>query len=181
MNAPWHILLDRDGTVIEDRHYLADPAGVVLLPGAASGLRRLAEAGYRLVLLTNQSGIGRGLLSLDDMHRVHDRLRALLAAHNIHLDGIFFCPHAPDAGCTCRKPATGLFDQAAQALQIRAERACVIGDKAADIELGRAVGARSLLVRTGYGRTEEASIGCRADGIVDDLDAAAAWIMQFCH
>ncbi|MDR2726836.1 MAG: D-glycero-beta-D-manno-heptose 1,7-bisphosphate 7-phosphatase [Deltaproteobacteria bacterium] len=180
MTAPWYVLLDRDGTIIEDRHYLADPDGVTLLPGAVAGLGRLAQAGYRLAIVTNQSGIGRGLFDLDAMHRVHERLAVLLARHDIHLDGIFFCPHAPEEGCDCRKPLPGLFGQAARSLGVRPERACIVGDKEADVDLGRNVGARTLLVRTGHGRDAEARAGNKADAVVDDLAAAADWILARC-
>jgi len=180
MTAPWHVLLDRDGTIIEDRNYLADPDGVALLPGAVAGLRRLTQAGYRLALLTNQSGIGRGLFDLAAMHRVHERLADLLARHDIHLDGIFFCPHAPEEHCGCRKPLPGLFRQAECALGVRPERACVIGDKQADVELGRNVGARAILVRTGYGRNAESQVTDKADAVVDDVAAAADWILAHC-
>ena len=181
MNAPWYVLLDRDGTVIEDRHYLADPDGVALLPGAVEGLRKLGAAGYRLALLTNQSGIGRGLFSEDDMHRVHERLRALLVAHGVELDGIFFCPHGPDEACDCRKPAPGLFMQAAARLGARPERTCIVGDKAIDVRLAKNVGARGILVRTGYGAREAAAAAPEADAITDDLSTAADWIIAHCR
>ena len=176
--TPWHVLLDRDGTVIEDRHYLHDPDQVVLLPGATEGLSLLSRAGCRLALLTNQSGIGRGFYSEADMHRVHARLEELLAAHGVRLDGIFFCPHAPDVTCGCRKPLPGLFEQARSALGVRPERAWMIGDKACDVDLGLAVGAKSLLVRTGYGLREEVSVADRATAVVDDLPGAARWILE---
>jgi D-glycero-D-manno-heptose 1,7-bisphosphate phosphatase len=178
--TPWHVLLDRDGTIIEDRRYLADPDGVALLPGAVDGLRRLTQAGCRLALLTNQSGIGRGLFDLNAMHRVHERLAALLIPHDIRLHGIFFCPHAPEERCGCRKPLPGLFRQAACALGVRPERACVIGDKEADVDLGRNVGARTILVRTGHGRDEESRVKDKADAVADDLAAAADWLLAHC-
>ena len=180
MITPWYVLLDRDGTIIEDRHYLADPDGVVLLPGAVAGLRRLTQAGYRLAILTNQSGIGRGLFDLAAMHRVHMRLTTMLAQHDICLDGIFFCPHSPEEHCDCRKPLPGLFWQAAHTLGARPERACVIGDKEADVDLGRTIGARTLFVRNGYGHREEARIRDKADAVVNDLAAAADWILTHC-
>lgn len=176
--TPWYILLDRDGTVIEDRHYLCDPDGVVLLPGAAEGLHLLRAAGCRLALVTNQSGIGRGMYDEAAMHRVNARLRSLLAERDVVLDGIFFCPHAPDAGCTCRKPRPGLFLQAQAQLGVVAARTCVVGDKESDLAFGHAIGAAcSLLVRTGYG-TEVPPDG--ADAVVDNLLDAARWILRHC-
>lgn len=180
MTAPWHVLLDRDGTIIDDRGYLADPDGVVLLPGAIAGLRKLTRAGYRLALLTNQSGIGRGMFGLESMHRVHERLASLLAQRDICLDGIFFCPHTPEERCDCRKPMPGLLRQAERALGVRPERSCIVGDKEIDVDLGRSVGARALLVRTGCGRDEETRVAGKADAVVDDLVAAADWIVAHC-
>lgn len=180
MSAPWHILLDRDGTVIEERHYLCEPEGVALLPGVAEGLAKLVGAGYRLALVTNQSGIGRGLFDEAAMHRVNDRLRELLAERGVTLDGIFFCPHAPEEACDCRKPLPGLFHQAAQQLGAVPERTCVIGDKACDVDLGLGVGARGILVRTGHGAKEPPDVAARADCVAATLDEAADWILERC-
>ncbi len=180
MTTPWYILLDRDGTLIEDRHYLHDPDQVVLVPGAVEGLKELVRAGCRLVVLTNQSGIGRGLFDEAAMHAVHDRLKALLADHGLVLDGIFFCPHAPEQACDCRKPLPGLFAQAQAALGVDPARACVIGDKACDVDLGLAVGAASLLVRTGHGAAEPQAVTARAHAVVADLAEAARWILDHC-
>jgi len=167
------ILLDRDGTIIVDRHYLSDPAGVELLPGAASGLRRMSAMGFRLAVLTNQSGVGRGYYDEASVHACNARMAELLAAHGVALDGIFYCPHAPEAACGCRKPAPGLVEQAAAALDFDPRRAVVIGDKEADMLLGRAVGAATILVRTGKGAAHEARCRLSADHVVDDLEGAA--------
>ena len=102
------VMLDRDGTIIAERDYLADPAGVELLPGALAGLRRLQGAGFGLVVLTNQSGVARGYVSEARLAEIHARMRDLLAAGDVALDGVYHCPHAPEANCACRKPATGL-------------------------------------------------------------------------
>ncbi|MEG6552093.1 HAD-IIIA family hydrolase, partial [Desulfocurvibacter africanus] len=111
-----YVVLDRDGTIIVDKHYLADPEGVELLPGAVEGLARLAGAGLGLVVATNQSGIGRGYFGEEDLHLVNARLSEVLAEHGVHIERYYFCPHGPEADCACRKPCTGLLDQAAREL-----------------------------------------------------------------
>jgi histidinol-phosphate phosphatase family protein len=167
------LVLDRDGTIIEERGYLADPAGVALLPGAAEGLRRFATFGYELAVVTNQSGIGRGYFGESDLRAVHDELRAQLAGHGVELAGIWHCPHHPEVGCACRKPAPALLRQALTWLGYRPEQCLVVGDKECDIELGRGAGARTALVRTGYGRDTERGGRCAPDLVADDLGALA--------
>lgn len=170
------VILDRDGTIIRERHYLANPAEVELIPGASLGLRRLQALGFGLVVVTNQSGVGRGLFTHDCLDRIHRRLADLLELEGIRLDGIYSCPHVPEHNCHCRKPRPGLVRQAAEELSFDPEESIVIGDKPCDIELGRAIGAATLLVRTGYGAQVEAEGKTAADGIADDLDAAATII-----
>lgn len=178
MSAKRFIILDRDGTIIEERHYLSDPAGVVLLPGAAEGLRRLTECGVGLVLISNQSGIGRGFFSEAELNEVHHRLEQLLEKAGIRLDGIYFCPHAPEDQCRCRKPDTELLMRAAEDLGFIAEECVVIGDKNSDIELGKRAGAFTILVRTGYGAATEREGTAKADYTADNLLDAADWIMR---
>ncbi|WP_041793803.1 D-glycero-alpha-D-manno-heptose-1,7-bisphosphate 7-phosphatase [Pararhodospirillum photometricum] len=172
------VLLDRDGTINEEVHYLAHPDQLRLLPGVASGLRRLAQAGFALVVVTNQSGIARGLITPAALDAIHARLRDLLAAEGVVLEGIHACPHGPDDGCACRKPRPGLVEAAQKQNPFDPRRAFMVGDKKADLDLGRTVGAFSILVRTGYGRQVEATSGYRDAPIVDDLDAAARLILQ---
>lgn len=145
MARPW-VVLDRDGTIIEDRHYLSEPDGVALLPGAVEGLSRLRQAGLPMVVITNQSGIGRGYFGVEEMHRVNRRLDELLKAHDLVLEGYYFCPHSPDEGCSCRKPATELLLRAAQDLGLRPRDAFVVGDKESDRQLGLAVGGQGFLL-----------------------------------
>jgi len=167
-------LLDRDGTVIHERHYLADPADVELLPGAARGLRQLRRLGFNLVLVTNQSGIARGYFDRPQLERIHARLIDLLAAKGVALRGIYICPHLPEANCMCRKPRPGLALQAAAEHEFNPAHAIVVGDKPCDVDLGRAIGARSFLVRTGYGTTFEGATSTHV--VVDDLPALAAYL-----
>lgn len=172
------VVLDRDGTLIVERGYLSDPDGVELLPATAEGLRRLRALDLGLVVITNQSGLARGYFDEPRLSRIHERMSALLAAEGLALDGLYVCPHLPDAGCNCRKPHPGLLQQAACALGFFARDSFVIGDKACDIELGQGVGAATILVRTGYGAQEEATGTTRADYVVDDLVGAADLIAR---
>lgn len=150
------VFLDRDGTLIEEREYLADPAGVALLPGTVEALRRLTDAGYALVLVTNQSGIARGLFDEEAFLRVQQRLEQLLDDEGIVLDGVYFCPHHPahSGPCECRKPGTLLFRRAAEALGLDFTRSVFAGDRLRDILPALELGGRPVLVRTGYGAAE---------------------------
>ena len=149
------IFLDRDGTLNPDPGYIKFPDQFELFPGVAEALARLKLAGARLILITNQSGIARGLLSRHNLEAIHKKLRHLLGQTGATLDGIYFCPHHPDDGCGCRKPNRGMIDQAIQELGVDPERSYVIGDHLRDIELAKRVGARSILVTTGVTRWQE--------------------------
>jgi D-glycero-D-manno-heptose 1,7-bisphosphate phosphatase len=172
------VILDRDGTIIVERHYLSDPGQVELIPGAADGLKELSQMGVGLVVITNQSAVGRRLFGLTRLNLIHRRFRELLAAEGVHLEGLYFCPHTPEDDCSCRKPRRGLVDRAAKELGFEPYTAFVIGDKSCDVELGRIVGATTFLVRTGYGaETEEIGIAA-ADYVVDDVREAAGIIRK---
>ena len=176
MMRPLFVVLDRDGTIIVERHYLRDPTEVELLPGAAIGLRHLRELGLGLAVITNQSAVGRGLIDRNRLERIHQRMRGLLKDEGVHLEGLYVCPHLAEERCSCRKPATGLLRLAALELGFEPRRTFVIGDKASDIEMGRRVDATTLLVRTGYGREYPADEGASPDYTVDDLQGAATII-----
>jgi D-glycero-D-manno-heptose 1,7-bisphosphate phosphatase len=166
------VLLDRDGTLIVERNYLARIEDVELLPAAAQGLRLLNQLGLGLAVLTNQSGIGRGYFDRATVDAIHSRLTAMLAHEGVALAGIYVCPHTPDDGCACRKPQRGLAQRAEAELHFDPSASFVLGDKACDIELGRRLGATTFLVRTGYGALAERE-GLQADYVVDDVLAAA--------
>jgi D-glycero-D-manno-heptose 1,7-bisphosphate phosphatase len=170
------VLLDRDGTLIVEKNYLCDPREVELIPGAGAALYKLQQANWGLCLVTNQSGIARGYFDAQRLIQVHDRLAQLLADFGVRLDGIYVCPHGPDDGCDCRKPLPGLVEQARAVHGFDPRESWVIGDKEADVGLARAVGARSVLVRTGYGKDSEANT--RAAFVVDDLPAAADLVLS---
>jgi D-glycero-D-manno-heptose 1,7-bisphosphate phosphatase len=170
-----YVILDRDGTIIEERHYLSDPDAVQLLFQAAVGLRHMQELGFGLIVITNQSAVGRGLFSEARLAEIHARMEDLLAVEGVRLDGIYSCPHRPEDNCCCRKPEPGLVDLAARQLAFDPGACVVIGDKRCDIELGRRIGAVTILVRTGYGVQEAATGAVAPDHIVDNLyDAAKA-------
>lgn len=171
--------VDRDGTLVREVGYLADPADLELLPGAADALRAVRAAGHPVVVVSNQSGVGRGLFPAASVYEAMARLRTLLRAHDAEPDAIYFCPHRPDAGCPCRKPAPGLLERAADDLRLSLRHSVMVGDKLLDAATGRAAGGQGVLVRTGYGRDEEQRIGGpeepRPDAVVDSVGAAAAW------
>jgi D-glycero-alpha-D-manno-heptose 1-phosphate guanylyltransferase len=165
------VVLDRDGTIIEECSYLSDPEQIKLIPGATQALRELREMGFGLVVITNQSGVGRGFFDEARLREIHERMRQMLEAEGAWLDGLYFCPHKPDDGCSCRKPGVSLMEKASMELGFDPQASIVIGDKACDIEMGRKVGALTFLVRTGYGAQFENTVA--ADFVVEDLLAAS--------
>ncbi len=148
------VFLDRDGTINREVHYLSRPEQLELLPGASEGLRSLHEAGYLLVVVTNQSAVGRGLLNRDRLDEIHRCLSGMLDAEGVKIAAWYDCPHRPDDGCSCRKPAIGLFERGRRELGISLDHAWMVGDRLSDLQAGRAIGARTILVATGYGRRE---------------------------
>jgi D-glycero-D-manno-heptose 1,7-bisphosphate phosphatase len=180
------VFLDRDGTLIEDVGYLDRLDQMTVFPWTVDVIRALNRAGLAVVVVTNQSGIARGLFTEAFVEETHRHLSARLAAGGARIDAYYYCPHHPDGvveayrqRCDCRKPASGLVDRAVRDLDLDPARSFVVGDKWLDIGLARAVGARGILVRTGTGAAEEArpQSGISADAIVDNLAAAAGWIL----
>src|SRR5881296_3411458 len=176
------VYLDRDGTLNFDPGYLNQPEQLRLLPGAGQAVARLNRAGFKTVVLSNQSGLARGLITQDQLEAIHQRLRELLAEDGARLDGIFVCPHHPDEGCACRKPAPGLVHRAQRELGVSHDNAVVIGDKASDVELARNVGALAVFVRSGNVPEEEqarmAERGLAPDYVARDLTGAVRWILD---
>ena len=177
------VFLDRDGTLNKDTGYVKSPDELTLLPGVGAALARLKKAGARLVVVTNQSGLGRGYFAGKDLEAIHAKLSLLLAEEEVNLDGLYFCPHHPEDRCNCRKPATGMIDRAVAELRVDLDRAYVIGDSARDIELAKQVGAQSLLVLTGPSSTDALvdlrRRGLLPDHVADALPQAVDWI--FAH
>lgn len=177
----WAVFLDRDGTLLRLVPYLKDPERAQLYAGAVEALRSLQAAGARLVVVTNQAGIARGLMTRDDVARVNRRLMARLAVAGVWLDAVEVCPHHPDftGPCRCRKPAPGLLTRAARRLRVDLGRSWLIGDSVSDIEAGEAAGTRTALVRTGYGRaTARRPAGRRADLVGGSLAVVARGILR---
>ncbi|QXE92247.1 D-glycero-beta-D-manno-heptose 1,7-bisphosphate 7-phosphatase [Geomonas subterranea] len=172
------VFLDRDGTINEEVQYLSRVEDFRLIPGVPYALQRLKDAGFLLVVVTNQSGVGRGLYDETALQAVHDRMHEELGVFGITIDACYFCPHHPEHAvghyrveCSCRKPSPGMLEQAAVDLDIDLSRSYMIGDKLGDIEAGLNAGCTSLMVLTGYGAVESARLpkGVRA---YEDLQAA---------
>jgi len=177
------VFLDRDGTINEEVGYLSEPGQVTLLPGAADALTRLRQAGFKLVVVTNQSGVARGYFSEDDLGKVNGELSRLLAGHGVAIDAYYYCPHHPSltGECGCRKPKTGMAERASRELGIDLAKSYFVGDKTTDVELGINAGGKSVLVLTGFGRDERRLLdarGIRPDMVSDGLPEAADWIVQ---
>jgi D-glycero-D-manno-heptose 1,7-bisphosphate phosphatase len=167
--------LDRDGTIVFEREYLADPADVELIPGAAAGLSALHDLGFALIVVTNQSGIARGLFGEAEYQAVRARLDTLLAENGIRLEAAYHCPHHPafTGPCECRKPGLALFLEAAETLELDLRASVWIGDRISDVLPALRFGGRGFLVRTGYGREQEAKVPPGL-AVADDLAAVAA-------
>jgi D-glycero-D-manno-heptose 1,7-bisphosphate phosphatase len=169
------LFTDRDGTLIRDVHYLRDPARVELLPGAVEFLRRFRDAGFALVVVTNQSGIARGLLTAEEYESVRARLDELLAEQGVVLDASLHCPHHPDHGgaCRCRKPGTLLFEQAQHRLDLDLAASVLVGDRWRDVAPAIALGARGILVAGPETPHEDLEMARTAVDVVDRLADAA--------
>lgn len=188
MNPKRAIFLDRDGTLIEEVGYLDRPERVELFPWSIDAIRAFNRAGWRVVIVTNQSGVARGFLTIDVVEQVHRHLDDLLQEGGAVIDAYYYCPHHPDGKvpeltrkCDCRKPGLGLIDRAVQEFGIDPRQSFAVGDRWLDVEFGHAMGGRGILVRTGYGAREEQlpQAGVVADAIVNNLIEAAAWILRY--
>lgn len=172
-----YVLLDRDGTIIVEHHYLCRVEDVELLPEVAPALKAFQQMGLGLVVITNQSGIARGYFSVKTLEAIHQRMMSLLLEYGITLDAIYYCPHHPDDNCECRKPRSKLVQQAERDLGFDASRAFVVGDKDVDIELGQRVGATTFLVSTGYGSSHRHR--CNPHYYVDNLANVVPFVSEY--
>jgi D-glycero-D-manno-heptose 1,7-bisphosphate phosphatase len=181
------VFLDRDGTINEDVGYPSRIDQVRIYPFAFEALRKIKEAGFAAVVVTNQSGIGRGYLTEADLAAIHRHIAAEFAARAVRIDAFYYCPHyefsdLPGYGglCACRKPEPGMGRQAAADLGLDLERSYMIGDKVEDVRFGAAIGAKPVLVRTGYGAESERrlqALGLAPAAVADDLRAAVDWVL----
>lgn len=182
MTARRAAFLDRDGTIIRDAEYLGDPAGIELLEGAPEAIARLNAANIPVIVVTNQSGIARGMLAEADYERVRARLDALLAEAGAHIDASYMCPHHPDftGPCACRKPGVGMYEEAVAALDLDPARSWYVGDRWRDIAAAAHFGGHGFLVRAGAGTAEDFARAASAPGIaiVDSLAAAVDRILD---
>lgn len=150
------LILDRDGVINYDSdQFIKSPEEWQPLPGSLEAIAALNATGYRIVVISNQSGLARGLFSSGTLAAIHEKLQTLLSRHNGHIESIYFCPHGPDDGCSCRKPLPGLFKQFADDFGISLENTYAVGDSVRDLEAAHTAGARSALVRTGKGKKSE--------------------------
>ena len=152
------LFLDRDGVVVKDCHYLADPDLVELMPGVAELFDSARQAGFLVIGVSNQSGLGRGMITQDQFEAVTRRMVACLAQQGVAFDDFLYCPHAPHEDCACRKPRPGLLREAELRWALQLDASWVVGDKPSDVALGRDAGLGSILVRTGYGAQSEAEV-----------------------
>ncbi len=181
------VFLDRDGTINVERDYLYRPEDFCFIDGADAAIRRLNDAGFLVVVVTNQSGVARGYYREEDVEILHRYLSRQLAVIGAHVDGYYYCPHHPESGlppyvqeCDCRKGKPGMLLQAADELEIDLSRSWMIGDKKADVDAGLAAGCRPILVRTGHGETHREKIDRQQVPVCADLGEAVDFILRNC-
>ena len=179
------VFLDRDGTVNVEANYVSSPDQLQLIPHAANAIRTLNSLGIRVFIITNQSGVARGYFSEAAVHDVHNALKALLEKENAFVDDFFYCPHLPgtpderyNRECDCRKPKPGMLHQAEQKYAVNLRRSFIVGDRCIDMAAGKAVGAGTVMVSTGYGAEEILNCRDRADFFARDLLDGVEYIKQ---
>jgi histidinol-phosphate phosphatase family protein len=168
------VFLDKDGTLVENVPYNADPARIVLAPGAREAVAAIAGAGYRVIVVSNQPGVALGRFAEADLERIEQRLRELLPA----LDGFYWCPHAPGEGCPCRKPAAGLLERAAREHGVDLSQSWMVGDILDDVEAGRRAGCRTVLLDVGNETEWQLTPERRPDHVSPHLAQAGALILR---
>ncbi len=172
------VFLDRDGTINEDTGYIDSPERLSIIAGVSPAIKRLNSKGFKVIIITNQSGIARGYFSKDALDAINKRLLEVLKKQGAHLDGIYYCPHHPDDNCECRKPKTGMLEKAKEDLHIDFNQSYVVGDKVSDVEIARNIGGKGILVLTGSGKDEKEKLIHQPAYIADDLKDAVEWIIK---
>ena len=167
--------IDRDGTLIEEVNYLSNVDDLRLFPFTYEAVKNLKDAGFLVIVVTNQSGIGRGFYGESEMHEIHDAMQLHLDSM---IDAFYFCPHLPCDVCSCRKPSLGMIESATKDFEIDLPNSWMIGDKKIDVETGKNAGTRSALVMTGYGRAHSAQLESMPDVLAEDLLAAVHEVLQ---
>lgn len=182
--SKWAVFVDRDGTIIDETGYLSDPGKVRVLRNVPSALRRLNQIRVPVIVVSNQSGVARGMFTVRDVEKVNQRIRDLLATEGAFVDAIYFCAHHPDYDirCDCRKPQPGLLIAASENFGISLAESFMVGDKLIDVQAGKTAGASTVLVRTGDGQKELQNCGAEilevTDRICEDLSEAVEWILE---
>jgi len=175
------IFLDRDGTLIKEKNFLANIKDIEIFKSAFSALKKLQQEGFLLFIVSNQSGIGRGYFTQEKVAEIHNALKNIFAKKNIFFTDIFFCPHKPEDKCSCRKPAIKLFLQAQKKYKINFKNSYIIGDKVSDVQAGKNIKAKTILVLTGYGKRtylELKAKKCSVDFVAKNLLSAVNWIIK---
>lgn len=173
------VILDRDGVInFDSTAYIKSPDEWIPIPGSLEGIARLCDAGFEVFIVSNQSGLARGLFSFGVLEQIHQKMIDAIELAGGRVAGIFYCPHGPDDGCDCRKPKTGLLRQIERATGQTLSGQLLIGDKCSDVDAALGVGARAILVRTGHGEQSSADCAERVAAVFPDLGSAAAAIVN---
>src|SRR6266404_1062301 len=172
------VFLDRDGTIMEDSNYVGDVERVILIPSAPAALKRLQEAGYKLFVVTNQSGVGRGYFTREAVEAIHAHLDEYFGRAGVRFDRYYVCPHHPEDNCDCRKPKPKLLLDATREYGLDLSRCFMVGDRTSDIQAGINAGVPTILVLTGVGRETLTKHEVKPDHVAEDIGAAAAWILK---
>lgn len=179
------VFLDKDGTIIEDVGYMQTPEQIRFIPGSIEAIKMLNEAGYKVVIISNQAGVARGLVTEDMLQTIDKVLHKRILNGGAHVDGIYYCPHHPEYGvypykqvCECRKPHPGLIKRAQRDLEINLSQSYMIGDKATDIEAGKRAGTKTIFVLTGQGKEQKEKLKEKPDYITNNLLQATTWILS---
>jgi len=172
------VFLDRDGTLLNERGYLSDPSKMAFYPNVIKSLKSLRKAGFKLVLVTNQSGIGRGFFTEKQFRTVHHRFTSLLKKKGARIDGLYYCPHHPQAGCACRKPKTTLARKAARHLNLDLQQSYMVGDQTRDMIFAHRLGGKGILVLTGSGHRCRLPALKWASKVSSNMSTATRWILN---
>jgi D,D-heptose 1,7-bisphosphate phosphatase len=176
------IFVDRDGTINVDVHYLDNPDNFEMYPGVQIGMKKLQEHGFKIIVITNQSGIGRGYLTEEQLSDVHEKMKQEFQKVGVTLDGIYYCPHHPEDKCNCRKPNTGLFEKSLPEHNINVEKSYMLGNSIIDIEAGKRIGVKTVLIPEPHVRedflSKKPEWAYHPDYIADDFLNAVEWILK---